>query len=504
MTSTDATRWVTVITEEEFLAEDNGWIEWGFDAVEARYIRLTALETSTSRAVHYAVLADLRVHDAPATGGSVSLTWIAPGDDGVEGRATSYDIFVADTPQGIGAATPLVVAASSDAGALTRVTLKDLDGEQELAVAVRARDESNNTGPLSEVKTVTTNPVAPAAVADLTAVALGTDEVRVRWSASGDDGHSGQATRQELRYARWAITSRNFESATVVTTPLPGAPNSEQTVTVDGLQAGALYRFAVVTFDEAGHRSALSNISVVQTDPVPDVTAPAAVLDLVASTPTGGQSVAASQAVASTEELGFEAAGVVDGDPNTFWFTPPGAALEAAVLEVRFSGAPVLGAVTLGAAVGYESVFPVAYDVSVSADGLQFETVGESFPPQRVAAVRITVLERAALGSAFYAAIGSVVGVEPLAGSGAVVLDWSAVGDDVFDGRAAEYQLAASACPFDAAAATPLALDLPKQSGAPERAVVALTPGVETCFEMTVVDDAGNRSEATRVGPVVP
>ncbi|MEM6531829.1 MAG: fibronectin type III domain-containing protein [Myxococcota bacterium] len=502
--SSDAVRWQTVIVEEEFQAEDSGWIEWGFDSVDARFLRLSALETATSRSIHYAVIADLRILGAPEGEGVVNLTWIAPGDDGADGRATRYDILVADRPENVLDASPLVVPAVSDAGSLTRVTLDGLDGERAIAVAVRARDEVDNAGPLSEVLTLTTNSVSPGAVSDLAAMSRGTDSVEVTWSASGEDGHIGSATTQELRYAPWSITSRTFVSATEVAAPAPGVPGSPQSVTVEGLEPGTLYRFAVVTVDEAGNRSALSNVAVVMTEPVPDMTPPADVLDLVASVPTGGRVVRATQAVASSEEVGFGAAGVLDDDPSRFWFTPPGASEEVAVLEVRFSGSPVLGAVVIDAVPGYESVFPVRYALEASTDGLAFESVDDSFAPQRVAAVRVTVLERARLGSAFYAAVGRVYGVEPESGSGAIVLDWSAVGDDGFDGRAADYRLAASGCPFDPATATNVPLEAPKASGAPERAVVARTSGDTTCFQLVVVDDAGNESAPVALGPIVP
>ena len=40
--------------------------------------------------------------------------------------------------------------------------------------------------------------------------------VTLRWTAPGDDGLAGRATRYDLRYSKTLITAANFASATVV------------------------------------------------------------------------------------------------------------------------------------------------------------------------------------------------------------------------------------------------------------------------------------------------
>ncbi len=116
---------------------------------------------------------------------------------------------------------------------------------------------------------------APAAVLDLVAEALSTSAVRVRWTNTGDDGSSGQATAVELRYQTQPFGPNQFRLGTLVPTPSPAASGIADTVEVVGLEEGRVYHFALVVEDEVGNRSSMVVDSVL----TPGL-APAAVTDL--------------------------------------------------------------------------------------------------------------------------------------------------------------------------------------------------------------------------------
>lgn len=103
---------------------------------------------------------------------------------------------------------------------------------------------------------------APAQVASLEASVAGTDSVRLRWVATGDDGQLGQAASYQLRYSLAPLNETNFEVAVVVPTGAPGLPGTQEEVTVAGLHGDRTYHFAVRARDGAGNTSMLTTTSL--------------------------------------------------------------------------------------------------------------------------------------------------------------------------------------------------------------------------------------------------
>jgi hypothetical protein len=84
------------------------------------------------------------------------------------------------------------------------------------------------------------------------------------WTAPGDDGTSGQATRYDIRYSVVAITEANFFGAWQVPNIPPPAPAGwRQSVTVENLIENATYFFALKAVDDRGNWSPMSNVAVV-------------------------------------------------------------------------------------------------------------------------------------------------------------------------------------------------------------------------------------------------
>jgi chitodextrinase len=223
------------------------------------------------------------------------LRWTAPADDnGTGGRVTSYDvryststISEADWESAVQATGEPVPSAP---GQQETFTVSGLLPSTTYYFAIKSADAASpaNVSPLSNVPSATTedpDTTPPAAVTDLSVSAVDANEITLSWTASGDDGTAGAATSYDVRYSTLPITDdATFAAATALTgLPAPKAAGSAETFTVTGLAAATDYYFAMKVADEAPNSSAMSNVLQVTTLP-PDVTPPAAVADLSAST----------------------------------------------------------------------------------------------------------------------------------------------------------------------------------------------------------------------------
>jgi Leucine-rich repeat (LRR) protein len=101
---------------------------------------------------------------------------------------------------------------------------------------------------------------APSIVTDLSVSGVTATSVSLTWTASGDDGSSGRASRYDLRYWDHEIDWSNFDSALQATgEPSPSTAGQSETATVSGLKTDSIYYFALKVFDEAGNYPGVSN-----------------------------------------------------------------------------------------------------------------------------------------------------------------------------------------------------------------------------------------------------
>lgn len=129
----------------------------------------------------------------------------------------------------------------------------------------------------------TRDTTVPAPVANLGAQA-GTNngEIRLTWTASGDDGGTGTAASYDIRYSLTAITAQNWSQASqAANEPTPQAAGSAESFTIANLNQAQMYYFALRVIDEDGNTSSLSNM--VSATPA-DLTPPAPIMDLSAET----------------------------------------------------------------------------------------------------------------------------------------------------------------------------------------------------------------------------
>ena len=223
-----------------------------------------------------------------AADSTASLRWTAPGDDGNIGIAARYDLRYRTTPiSGVdtlswwnAATLASGLPTPSPAGSTDSVKVTGLLPSMTYYFIIRAADEVPNWSGFSNVavKTMSGDVLPPAAIADLSVTAVTGTSIAVRWTAPGDDGNTGTATRYEIRYSTSAITSSNWSSATLATgAPVPAVAGTVQTYTLPGLNGSRTYYIAMKAFDEVGNTSPLSNVvNGITTDVIP----PAAVRDL--------------------------------------------------------------------------------------------------------------------------------------------------------------------------------------------------------------------------------
>jgi hypothetical protein len=109
-----------------------------------------------------------------------------------------------------------------------------------------------------------TDDVPPAATEDLEVVRSFPTQLRLHWTAAGDDGLEGTAAMYEIRYSKWPVEDIEewwgyAEQARDV--PYPDEPGSEETSWITDLDTVSTYYIVLVTYDEVGNRSDFSNVA---------------------------------------------------------------------------------------------------------------------------------------------------------------------------------------------------------------------------------------------------
>ncbi len=116
---------------------------------------------------------------------------------------------------------------------------------------------ASNGGPVGDV-------TPPADITNLLAVpGQFPGEIRLTWTAPGDDGTTGTASSYIVKVSHDPITLANFDAAADldrwILEPLPQAAAAPETVFVFGLAPDSTWHFAMKTQDEVPNTSGLSN-----------------------------------------------------------------------------------------------------------------------------------------------------------------------------------------------------------------------------------------------------
>ncbi len=229
------------------------------------------------------------------SGSTFDITWTAPGDDGIFGTATLYDIRYSKSvisDANWDAATRVTYApAPAVAGTGQRMTILGVDNNTTYYVAMKTADEDYNWSAISNCAsfaTVGPDVTSPAQVTDLTIGNIAATSVILTWTVTGNDGMFNLAAVNDIRYSTSPITDDSwFYTAVKVTgEPVPASPGTVQSMTVTGLNEGTTYTFAIRVLDACMNWSPLSNTPSATTLAAADGTAPAAIADLAASHPS--------------------------------------------------------------------------------------------------------------------------------------------------------------------------------------------------------------------------
>jgi subtilisin family serine protease len=113
--------------------------------------------------------------------------------------------------------------------------------------------------------------IPPGAVADLGTNNPGSTTMGLAWTATGDDGTVGRASRYDIRFSTNPINDANFSLATPVAGPNPQTSGSPETFEVSGLTYSTTYYFALKVADEFGNTGTISNTASGTTLGIPTI-----------------------------------------------------------------------------------------------------------------------------------------------------------------------------------------------------------------------------------------
>ena len=525
--STDGTNFTTVFSVTGASVPANTWAPpHDFPPVDARFVRVfvTRARLYSVSNQFYVQIAEIEVSEAQMVGGSVTIHFTAPGDNGSGGGAASfYDFRYSTSPindnadfnsatQATGEPTP------GDPGMLQSFVISGLAFETRYYVAGKAGDDVPNLSALSDVITVDTPGIPPGQVIDLSADPLDGDTVELRWTAVADDGAAGgPAFEYELRFSTAPITTANFSSATEVTgLASPRAPGLEEVVPVNGLEQETTYYFGLIVKDELGNASPLATVSAT----TPDDTPPAPAQNFTASAGGFALTPVPLTAVASSGDVNtdFGKDKAVDGNFITSWSTPGRTSMVEEFISVDTGASRTLGRVRLRSRNVFGGLFPEDFEVQLSPNNLTFTTVATRtgvtiaantwlapidftpFAGARFVRIRITKTRLYAPSNEFYAQVAEIEVSQATSQLDQVTLSWQAPGDDgLSTGTATVNDVRWSTSSLNEGnftVANPVSgVPAPTAPGTSQSVVVTGLPlGTTVHFGIKVGDEAGNFS----------
>lgn len=198
----------------------------------------------------------------------MSLTWTAPGDDGINGMANLYDLRYSTeplTPANFSSGIPIRNLAFPRApGTPERVATHPLPPDTNLYFLMKIEDDVGLVAWSNAVNGLTGphDIIPPAAITDLRIQSIGNQKVTLRWSAPGDDGIIGTAKSYDFRWSSSPVTTlMEFRQAQPLLAPLPAPSGSPQSIQIEDIpeETETIYA-AIRSIDDSGNVSDVSNV----------------------------------------------------------------------------------------------------------------------------------------------------------------------------------------------------------------------------------------------------
>lgn len=232
-----------------------------------------SLEASAS--VHVAdTVAPSNITDlvaTPISASRIQLRWTAPGSVGVLGQASAYEIRRSSSPIAnnlqcdAAAGIPHTLIPKSSG----LLEIKEIDGhlpQTTYYFCVRAIDSSGLrnswSGTVSATTYAPTDLVPPADITTATVTVESYQQVKLSWTAVGDNGNTGAASSYEIRRRSTPVVTDDDCSASVfVPNGVVASPaGTSLEFTVSGLSSGTVHYFCIRAFDHSGNRGLWSGV----------------------------------------------------------------------------------------------------------------------------------------------------------------------------------------------------------------------------------------------------
>ncbi|MDD5294474.1 MAG: IPT/TIG domain-containing protein [Patescibacteria group bacterium] len=257
---------LTTFTPTDALADGN--YTWQVKATNS--MGDSEFSDAGSFAIDTTSLAPASLTAGSATASSLVLSWTNS-----ESNGSYYIIKRSTSPitaENFDAAMTLGGAPTVASGSQGYVA-KNLTAGTTYYFAIQVTDALGNVSDIVTTSGTTLAPTAtpsdsapPAAITNLSASAgsPATSQIKLTWTATGDDGNDGIATKYTIKRSTNAITDdASFEAAiTVFNTLSPKSSGSPETFTVTGLSANTTYYFAIKAVDKVSKVSDLGNSSI--------------------------------------------------------------------------------------------------------------------------------------------------------------------------------------------------------------------------------------------------
>ncbi len=455
---------------------------------------------------YHAVLGDIILRGGHERSDALMLHFTAPGDDPNYGRATHYEVrwsqqaFPATPAAFEGLASQRLFTGPLAAGEAESLELDGLQGGTRYYIGLVAVDRHGNRSPISNLTTALTPVGIPPTVTDLSALRSADDWGTTLSFTAPHDRRGDAPSAYDIRISEQPIEPNNFGLATPLESVTPLTPGETVNLEIAHNDPNRAYFFAMKVVGDEGETSRLSNLALSLPARPSDTTEPAQsnlVGELLAPLVTDPPIKLTTSSEMDTSDL-------ADGDRETD-FAANVESGESITIEAEWEYPRLLHEVIL-----YRSLFettsrqlPSEVRVELSYDGIHFTTLepgslevdevsGRYFLGNHLAQkARITMIEPEGSSVAYHTLSG--LEFRSIVGKHQALLSWIAPGDDLYTGRAAEYELrmgsiAELEASFDNGSR--LAIQTPAIAGTIERSVIDELPDESPLgFQLRTYDD---------------